>query len=96
VYVRDLGLFRKIQYGVVCVCIAECVRVRDSVLQYVAVCCGVFCVFCVCVVGCVDVYVCVTVCCSMLQYVEVCCGVLWCVVVCCGVLWCVLVCFMCT
>jgi len=38
------------------------------------VCCGVFCVSCVCVVGCVDVFVCVTVCCSMLHCVELCCG----------------------
>jgi len=62
-------------------------------LQYDAVCCNMFCVWCQLphAFGClVCVLQRVAVCCCVLQNVAVCYSVLQCAAVCCGVLYCVL------
>jgi len=74
--------------------VLQCVAVRNSVLQYVAVCCsvsssdtndGIGTPMCVMNrVKCCSVLQCVAVCCSVLQCVAVCCSVLQCVAVCCS------------
>jgi len=83
-------------------------QVCCSVLQGVAVCCGVYmsarrssrscsvssvsAVKPRCVAVCCSVLQCVAVYCSVLRCVTVCCSVLQCVAVCCSVLQCVAVC----
>jgi len=95
-----------LQQGVVST-LSNCPGLRCSVLQSVAVCCGVVaagcCIYVPVVLVCGAVCCSVTVCCSVLQFVAVCCGVVTaaccidmvysvCPGLCCSVLQCVAVC----